>query len=632
MVSLRILDEPPAGVQISPRARHLRSVDGVCLPRPIMPDAVQDQPGQRFPERIGRYELLLGIGTGGMGAVYLGRFEVVSGVFREVAVKLMHPQFQAEERFADELLQEARLAAQIRHPNVVRVLEAGQEPQGVYLVMDYVEGDTLAAVIRGSIKAPKPVPLPIAGRILHDTLAGLHAAHELRDEQGQRLQVVHRDVSPPNVLVGLNGVSRLSDFGIAKSVRQLSATATGVVKGKVSYMAPEQALGKPLDARCDVWAAGVVAWEMMAGKRLFRESSDAATLLAVVSPEPPPRLSSERPDVGSALDDLIAAALQPDLERRIGDAAEFSRRLAAALEPHGGLAEPEDVGRFVEQLVHKRLAKRREQAAEVIALRDQLGHVARSAAGAIRRDGLDGAGWESGEASDDPGSVPTAPTPASERARGAEAEPAPTAPTRRAPPSSLEDASDHDEGTTEVLVAPADVSMSEGSSALRTNRWHVLVALVGAMLAVGAAVGWVVLGGDDHPAPASEQPAEPAARTPAAPSREPLAQAPSSATAAATADRSRARLQVRANAPLAQVRVGRRPPTVLAVPSRQVELVLHDDDRAERLTLTAVARDGRRVVVQIEPDQHEVELAFSGVPRQPRPQSTPGIDGPGLVR
>src|SRR5262245_23997993 len=211
-----------------------------------------------FPERVGRYELLLPIGTGGMATVYLARVGVIGDIHREVALKLLHPFIQGDEERHSKtsLIEEAKLAVRIRHPNVVPVVEVGDGPHGVFLVMDYVEGDTLSGLNRIMRANHTTIPLNIAGRILMDALAGLHAAHELKDDLGQPLDLVHRDFSPQNILVGADGISRLTDFGVAKAAGQIGVTSSGVIKGKVAYMAPEQALGKRVDRRCDVWAAG----------------------------------------------------------------------------------------------------------------------------------------------------------------------------------------------------------------------------------------------------------------------------------------------------------------------------------------------------------------------------------------
>lgn len=310
-----------------------------------------------IPKRIGRYEVLVPLGSGGMATVYLARAEVVHGVTREFAVKLMHAHLRGDPDWAAHLLHEARIAARIRHPNVVQVVEAGDDPLGLFLVLEYIEGDTLSGLTRALRKQGKQLPLAMSGRILLDSLAGLHAAHELLDESGQPLQLVHRDFSPQNILVGVDGVGRLTDFGIAKATGG-QVTATGMLKGKVSYMSPEQARGRAVDRRCDVWAAGVIAWELLAGQRLYPNRNDTETLLAVVS-NTPPRLREVRPDIPPALDALVAEALTPVVAERCPDARVFRERLEAAWKAFAGLADAATIGPFVADAVSESLAKRK---------------------------------------------------------------------------------------------------------------------------------------------------------------------------------------------------------------------------------------------------------------------------------
>jgi serine/threonine-protein kinase len=332
-----------------------------------------------FPERIGRYELLLPIGRGGMATVYLARMRVVESVHREVALKLMHNALEAEEgEFAQQLLEEAKLAARIQHPNVVPVLEFGASPFGVYLVMEYVRGHTLSGLIRAAKAANATLPLPIAGKILSDALTGLHAAHELRDENGVPLEVIHRDFSPQNILVGVDGVSRLTDFGIAKTLARLDATKTGVIKGKIGYMAPEQALGHVLDRRCDVWAAGVVACELLTGQRLYSGKDQLATLLELATSKPP-RLRTLRPDLPLEVDEIVAEALTTHPEARCNSASEFRRRLLLAWQKIGPIADSPEVGAYVAELVQDKLRTRDEQAASVLRLRDEMATISRDA-------------------------------------------------------------------------------------------------------------------------------------------------------------------------------------------------------------------------------------------------------------
>jgi serine/threonine-protein kinase len=252
----------------------------------------------------------------------------------------------------------------VRHPNVVTVEEAAIDPAGVYLVMPYVEGDSLSGLVRAELADGGTIPRRIVARILCDALAGLHAAHELRDDEGRNRNVVHRDFTPSNILIGIDGMSRLADFGIAKTASAIARTTSGQMKGKIGYMSPEQVRTLPLDRRADVWAAGVVAWECMAGRRLY-EGDEVGVLLRIAQ-DVPPRLRSVCPDVPHPIDAAIAAALEPALELRCASADELRLRLLAAFEAGDGIADSAEVGRYVQRLAGRGLAARRDRAAAVV--------------------------------------------------------------------------------------------------------------------------------------------------------------------------------------------------------------------------------------------------------------------------
>jgi serine/threonine-protein kinase len=312
-----------------------------------------------MPSRVGRYELLAPIASGGMASVYLARARGVGGFEREVSLKLTHAHLRENPEFGAVLVEEAKLAGRIRHTHVVSVLDVGEDPQGFYLVMDYVEGDSLYGLQRKHVvERGEPLPRGIAMRILLDALAGLHAAHELRGDDGELLGVVHRDFTPQNVLVGTDGVAKLADFGIAKATSRGSHTATGVIKGKARYMSPEQARGRPVDRRCDVWAAGVVAWELLAGRKLHDQVDDVPLLLRVVT-EPPPKLRAAGVAVSPELEAVVASALEMDLERRCPTAAELARRLGEAFSSTDQLEQPMRVGELVAELAGAGIAERR---------------------------------------------------------------------------------------------------------------------------------------------------------------------------------------------------------------------------------------------------------------------------------
>src|SRR5690606_7363002 len=262
-----------------------------------------------------------------MATVFLARLTGVGGFQRLYAVKRLHPHLQADEEFVEMFLDEARLAAGIHHPNVVPILEVGASQNFHYLVMEYIEGDTLARLLARAASDNQRIPAPQAIRIALDTLSGLHAAHELRDENGLLAGVVHRDVSPQNVLVGVDGVSRITDCGVARAASRLSATRVGQLKGKIAYMAPEQARGEiDLDRRADVFAAGIVFWEALAHRRLFKAQNEAGTLARVLH-EPLPHLREVAPYVSRGVADVVMSALERDRDRRIPTCSDFADRL-----------------------------------------------------------------------------------------------------------------------------------------------------------------------------------------------------------------------------------------------------------------------------------------------------------------
>lgn len=378
MSTTRATTARDAGAQKSRKYRgmspEVTMTSGVMVP--FVPDARRHRRGTLegmvakdallLPPRVGRYEPLVPLGSGGMATVYLARAKGAGGFEREVALKLTHPHLRDEPGLAADLLEEGKVAARIRHPNVVPVLDVGEDPYGIFLVMEYVEGEVLSAILRGG--AP---PRPIALRILVDALAGLHAAHETKGERGEPMHLVHRDFSPQNILVGTDGVTRLTDFGIAKVSTRPGVTKTGLVKGKIAYMAPEHARGLPMDRRADVWAAGVVAWELLSGKRLYSTADEMATLLRIVQ-EVPPRVRTVAPDLPEDIDDVIAAALTPDVASRLPSADAFRRGLDEAWRRHDRIAEQEEVAVWVRDRVAPKLAQMRERIERLGKLRTKM--------------------------------------------------------------------------------------------------------------------------------------------------------------------------------------------------------------------------------------------------------------------
>jgi eukaryotic-like serine/threonine-protein kinase len=305
------------------------------------------------------YDLLVPLARGGMASVFVGRRRAAAGFTRLVAIKRAHRHIARDAAARAAILEEVSIASKLNHPNLVAVHDVEELEGELLLVMDYVEGATVAELVVASNEAGDALPAGVGVRILLDACAGLHAAHTLTDEHGRPYRPVHRDVSPQNILVGLDGVSRVTDFGIAKSVVPgRHKTTRNVLKGKVAYMAPEYIEGRTVDARADVFALGVVGWEMLANRRLFRADGDPATLRRVLH-DVAPALSSVRAGLPPELDAVLAQALAKDPEHRFASAEAFGMALEGVAR-HGGVAvgAPE-VARTVQRLAGGRLEARR---------------------------------------------------------------------------------------------------------------------------------------------------------------------------------------------------------------------------------------------------------------------------------
>jgi serine/threonine-protein kinase len=280
-----------------------------------------------------------------MGTVHLGRILGAGGFSRVVAVKRLYPWLAGARDFRQMLLDEARFVSRIRHPNVVPTLDVVEADKDLYVVMEYVHGVSLAHLLKHCQDSPMPVA--IAAGILEGALAGLHAAHEARGEDGSPLGIVHRDVSPQNVLVGADGIARLIDFGIAKAATRLQVTDPGVVKGKIDYMAPEQLLRDPVTRHADVYSCGVVLWEVLANRRL-KESHEGESLPVRIwdSQEVPPP-SRFCDGVSEELDKVVLRALSRDPKSRFPTAEAMAAALRAVCTP----ATAPHVARWVRDVV-----------------------------------------------------------------------------------------------------------------------------------------------------------------------------------------------------------------------------------------------------------------------------------------
>ncbi len=290
-----------------------------------------------------------------MATVYVARQVGAAGFERLVVVKRVHPHLLVNQDFYDMFLDEARVASLIHHPNVVPVVDVVESAGELFLVMNYVDSSTLSGLRMAATKRKKRLPPHIVARIIADTLSGLHAAHEAVDMRGIHLDLVHRDVSPQNIIVGADGIARVIDFGIAKAAHRITETRTGSLKGKYGYMSPEQTKGFELDRRSDLFAVGVVLHEALTGERLFASENEFETMrrvaeLVIVDP------STIAPDVPAALDAVVQRSLARNRENRFASAAEFLDALSQAIVP----ASPREVAACLDTLVGDRLLERRE--------------------------------------------------------------------------------------------------------------------------------------------------------------------------------------------------------------------------------------------------------------------------------
>lgn len=305
---------------------------------------------------FGKYQLFASLGRGGMADVFLAVARGPMGFNKLAVIKRLRQALADEASFRNMFLDEARLAARLNHPNIVHTYEVG-EHNGIYFIaMEYLEGQSLNKVMKEALKRREPLPPALCGRIVADALTGLHFAHTLTDYDGTPLNIIHRDVSPHNIFVTYEGHSKLVDFGIAKAALSSTETEVGVLKGKVAYMSPEQAMGGPIDARADVFPMGIVLWEMLTGQRLMTGESAAQTLHRLMN-MPIPRVSQVLGGgrggvIDPMLDDIVARALEKDPMMRFQSAAEMRDALEVYL-ARSGTPRQDEVGRMMLHLFGK---------------------------------------------------------------------------------------------------------------------------------------------------------------------------------------------------------------------------------------------------------------------------------------
>jgi serine/threonine-protein kinase len=295
---------------------------------------MRNAPYQVSPDRehealtFGRYELTRKLSQGGMAEIYLARQSGIENFEKQVVVKIVLPTLAADDDYEDMLLNEARMAARLTHPNIVQILDLGKLDGRFFIAMEYLEGENLLSIIQRTIKSSYALPLGFICRVIADVLSGLDYAQAQVGSDGRTLGIIHRDISPPNVIVTYAGCVKVVDFGIAKATRSMSQSVTqaGQFKGKLSYMSPEQVRRQALDARTDIFSTGVLLWELVTRKRLFRRSSDIETMRAVLDHEVPPP-STLNPDCPPELDQIVARALERSVQERYPTARAMRQQL-----------------------------------------------------------------------------------------------------------------------------------------------------------------------------------------------------------------------------------------------------------------------------------------------------------------
>jgi serine/threonine-protein kinase len=338
---------------------------------------------RRKAVRIGSYELLMQLASGGMASVHIARHVGPSGFERLVVVKRVHPHMLQEEGFRAMFCDEARVASLVRHPNVAQLLDVVDWDGELLIVLEYVESVSLALIQRRATEFGARLPVPVALRIVCDMLAGLHAAHEAKDARGRSLDIVHRDVSPQNVIVGVDGIGRLIDFGIAQAAARVTRTTGGVLKGKLAYMSPEQSRGVDLDRRSDLFSAGVVLHEALTGRPLFqRDGKEGSNVLLNILLDPVPDPSTIVPGIPPELDAVVQVSLERVRSERFQTAAEF----AGALETAGvQLATRQEVAATLERFGGETVTARREAIQRILSgLADPVLTAGASGAGSAR--------------------------------------------------------------------------------------------------------------------------------------------------------------------------------------------------------------------------------------------------------
>ena len=281
--------------------------------------------------RLGNYEIVRKLARGGMAELYLACD--VDEDDKVVVLKQILPRYAANQRYVQLFLDEAKLAASLHHPNIAEANDLGEEDGSYFFTMEYVHGQDVRSILRRTERVKRRVPIELVLQIARAVASALHYAHERRQVDGSLLGVVHRDVSPSNILIGYDGAIKLADFGVAKNATSSARTRTGTLKGKVGYMSPEQARGAPIDRRSDIFSLGVVLWELLSLRRLFKSDNDLATIQSIINVAPP-ELAAYRDDCPPAVEAIIRRALKKEPAARFQTAEELATAIETFARTH----------------------------------------------------------------------------------------------------------------------------------------------------------------------------------------------------------------------------------------------------------------------------------------------------------
>jgi serine/threonine protein kinase len=326
------------------------AVTKYLLAHPDGPSGRRATDGKSGDLILGKYRILRLLGTGGMAQVYLARQIGAGGFSRDVVVKRILPHLTTDEMFVQMFLDEARIAARVSHPNVVQIFEIAQHLDQYLIVMEYVAGADLAALLRLAKKLELQVPYPVVLHIVAEMCAGLYAAHSSQDLNGQVSPIIHRDVSPHNLLISGAGIVKLSDFGVARASGNRSTTPNSSVKGKPAYLAPEQFKNGQIDHRVDIFAAGLVLYESLTGERAFYYPDNRAASFNALVNAAAPSIATHRQDVPEQVQAVLEKALAKDPNERYMSALEYQRDLEKVISDHGAVVTAVEISRWFSEL------------------------------------------------------------------------------------------------------------------------------------------------------------------------------------------------------------------------------------------------------------------------------------------